>query len=83
MKSTFHNVNQWDMKLYSGDACGVAASAMCKFFRRGIAKKVAPGPMISRLPLYAGHEWRVVGTDLVLVVIATAVVVDILIDVFG
>jgi len=48
----------------------------------GIAKKYAPAPMVSRLPVHPGHEWRVVGTDLVLVAIATAVVVDILIDVF-
>jgi hypothetical protein len=49
----------------------------------GIAKRYAPAAMISRLPAHPGHEWRVVGTDLVLVAIATAVVVDILIDVFG
>lgn len=49
----------------------------------GIAKQYAPAHMISRLPVHPGHEWRVVGTDLVLVAIATAVVVDILIDVFG
>ena len=48
----------------------------------GIAKKHAPAPMVARLPVHPGHEWRVVGTDLVLVAIATAVVVDILIDVF-
>ena len=48
----------------------------------GIAKKYAPAPMVSRLPVYAGHEWRVVGTDLVLVAIATAVVVDVLLNVF-
>ena len=49
----------------------------------GIAKKYAPAPMVSRLPVHPGHEWRVVGTDLILVAIATAVVVDILIDVFN
>jgi len=49
----------------------------------GIAKQYAPAPMVARLPAYAGHEWRIVGTDLVLVAIATAVVVDILLDVFG
>jgi len=48
----------------------------------GIAKRYAPPPMVSRLPVYPGHEWRVVGTDLVLVAIATAVVVDILLNVF-
>ena len=49
----------------------------------GIAKRYAPAPMVSRLPVHPGHEWRVVGTDLVLVAIATAVVVDILLDVFS
>jgi len=48
----------------------------------GIAKQLAPPTMIQRLPAHPGHEWRVVGTDLVLVAIATAVVVDVLIDVF-
>jgi len=49
----------------------------------GIAKQYAPAPMTSRLPVYPGHEWRVVGADLVLVAIATAVVVDVLLDVFS
>ena len=49
----------------------------------GIAKRFAPPPMAARLPVYPGHEWRVVGTDLVLVAIATAVVVDVLLDVFN
>lgn len=48
----------------------------------GIAKNYAPSAMTSRLPVHAGHEWRVVGTDLVLVAIATAIVVDVLSDVF-
>jgi hypothetical protein len=48
----------------------------------GIAKKYAPAPMVSRLPVYPGHEWRVVGTDLVLLAVATAIVVDVLSDVF-
>ncbi|MNK98097.1 hypothetical protein D3C87_1184490 [compost metagenome] len=48
----------------------------------GIAKKMVPGPMIARLPVYPGYEWRVAGTDLVLVAIATAVVADVLVGVF-
>jgi len=48
----------------------------------GIAKKYAPAPMLRHLPVHPGYEWRAVGTDLVLVAIATAVVADILIDVF-
>lgn len=48
----------------------------------GIAKKLAPQPLIERLPRYDGYEWRVVGADLVLVAIATAVIADVLSDVF-
>jgi hypothetical protein len=49
----------------------------------GIAKQHAPASMLSRLPVHPGHEWRVCGTDLVLVTIAAGVVVDILVDVFS
>ncbi len=49
----------------------------------GIAKRYAPAAMLSRLPAHRGHEWCVAGTDLMLVAIGTAVVVDILLDVFG
>ncbi|MGB3425999.1 MAG: anti-virulence regulator CigR family protein [Castellaniella sp.] len=48
----------------------------------GIAKKMVPGPLLGRLPRHAGYEWRVAGTDLILISIATAVVADVLYDVF-
>jgi hypothetical protein len=48
----------------------------------GIAKRSAPAGMISRLPHHAGHEWQVAGTDLVLVQVGTAIVADVLRDVF-
>lgn len=48
----------------------------------GIAKKMVPGSMLGRLPRYDGYEWRIAGTDLVLISLATAVVADILYDVF-
>lgn len=48
----------------------------------GIAKKMVPGSLLARLPSYPGYEWRVAGTDLILVAVATAVVADILYDVF-
>lgn len=48
----------------------------------GIAKKMVPGPMLARLPAYPGYEWRIAGSDLVLVAIATAVVADVLLNVF-
>lgn len=48
----------------------------------GIAKKMVPSGMLSRLPRHAGYEWRVAGTDLILVAIATNVVADVLSGVF-
>lgn len=48
----------------------------------GIAKKMVPGPLLGRLPRYPGYEWRIAGSDLVLIAVATAVVADILYDVF-
>ncbi|EHK65357.1 hypothetical protein KYC_15707 [Achromobacter arsenitoxydans SY8] len=43
---------------------------------------MVPATMLARLPVYPGYEWRVAGTDLVLVAIATAVVADVLLGVF-
>jgi len=48
----------------------------------GIAKKMVPGSLSGRLPRYPGYEWRIAGTDLILISVATAVVADILYDVF-
>jgi Ni/Co efflux regulator RcnB len=48
----------------------------------GIAMKAPPPRYIERLPRYEGYEWRVYGTDLVLVAIGTAIVADILNGVF-
>lgn len=48
----------------------------------GIAKKMTSGPLMERLPRYSGYEWQVAGTDLILISITTAVVADILYDVF-
>ena len=48
----------------------------------GIAKKMVPAPMLARLPIYPGYEWQVAGTDLILVAVATAVVADVLLNVF-
>ena len=47
-----------------------------------IAKKHAPSSMLSRLPQHPGYEWQMAGTDLVLVQIGTAIVADVLKDVF-
>lgn len=48
----------------------------------GIAKKIANPDFIAALPHYPDHEWQMCGTDLVLVAVATAVIVDVLFDVF-
>lgn len=48
----------------------------------GIAKRYVPGSMLSQLPLHPGYEWRVAGADLILVGIQTAIVADVLQDVF-
>ena len=48
----------------------------------GIAKKMVRGSKLERLPKHSGYEWRVAGTDLILISVATAVIADILYDVF-
>lgn len=48
----------------------------------GIAKKLVRGPLLANLPVHPGYEWRVAGSDLVLVAVATAIVADVLIDIF-
>lgn len=48
----------------------------------GIAKKVVPGPLLRELPVYPGYEWRVYGTDLILIGIATNVIQQVLAGVF-
>lgn len=48
----------------------------------GIAKKTLPRSLLDRLPRHPGYEWRIAGTDLILVSIATAVIADVLFDVF-
>lgn len=46
----------------------------------GIAKKTLPTGLLAQLPARPGEEWRVVGTDVLLVEIATNVIVDVLKD---
>lgn len=49
----------------------------------GLAMRRVPPPMLQRLPPpRPGYEWRVAGTDLVLVAVSTAIVADILVNVF-
>jgi len=48
----------------------------------GIAKKTVPASTLGQLPSYPGYEWRVVGDDLVLIALSTAVVTTIINGVF-
>lgn len=48
----------------------------------GIAKKVTQPDLLASLPQHNGYEWQVCGSDLVLVAVATAVIADVLFDVF-
>ena len=48
----------------------------------GIAKRMVPGGMLPQLPKHPGYEWRVLGSDLVLIDAATSVIADVLQDVF-
>ncbi|MGE5146490.1 MAG: anti-virulence regulator CigR family protein, partial [Candidatus Eiseniibacteriota bacterium] len=44
----------------------------------GIAKRYLPGNLLAQLPPRPGYEWRIVGTDVLLVVAATQLIVGIL-----
>ncbi|MBW2956616.1 MULTISPECIES: anti-virulence regulator CigR family protein [Hafnia] len=48
----------------------------------GIAKKAVPSNMLRDLPNYPGYEWRIVGDDLVLIALSTAIVTSIINGVF-
>ncbi|NDJ58546.1 hypothetical protein GWD52_16445 [Enterobacteriaceae bacterium 4M9] len=48
----------------------------------GIAKKVVPASMLEQLPYYPGYEWQIVGNNLVLIALSTAVVTAIINGVF-
>ena len=44
----------------------------------GIAKKLLPSDLLTRLPSYPGYEYRIVGNDVVLVDTTTNIVTDVL-----
>lgn len=48
----------------------------------GIARQMVPQSMLTALPVYPDHEWRIAGDDLVLVALGTQLVVELLNDVF-
>ncbi|QJE72702.1 RcnB family protein [Aerophototrophica crusticola] len=49
----------------------------------GIGKQAVPPTLLHRLPGLDGHEWARIGTDLVLVAVATQVVAQVITDVFS
>ena len=58
--------------------------APCAYLSRSrrLGSEAAPPSMLGRLPRHSGYEWQMAGTDLVLVQIGTAIVADVLRDVF-
>lgn len=48
----------------------------------GIAKKAVPASLLGQLPSYSGYEWRIVGNDLVLIALSTAIVASVINGVF-
>lgn len=48
----------------------------------GIAKKNVPASMLNQLPYYPGYEWQVVGDNLVLIALSTAIVASVINGVF-
>lgn len=48
----------------------------------GIAKKAVPASLLGLLPSYPGYEWRIVGDDLVLVALSTAIIASVINGVF-
>lgn len=48
----------------------------------GIAKKAVPASMLGQLPYHPGYEWQIAGSDLILIGIGTAIVADVLRNVF-
>jgi Ni/Co efflux regulator RcnB len=60
---------------------------MHRHLRRGyrlppeVVMRPVPPQLIARLPARPGYQWRVAGSDLVLVAVSTAIVADVLADV--
>lgn len=48
----------------------------------GIAKKAVPASLLGQLPSYPGYEWQIVGNDLVLIALSTAIVASVINGVF-
>ncbi|KLV69746.1 MULTISPECIES: anti-virulence regulator CigR family protein [Citrobacter] len=48
----------------------------------GIARKSVPPSMLNQLPYYPGYEWQVIGDNLVLIALSTAIVTAVINGVF-
>lgn len=48
----------------------------------GIAKKTVPASMLNDLPYYPGYEWKIIGDNLVLIALSTALVTAVINNVF-
>ncbi|MHA6311502.1 anti-virulence regulator CigR family protein [Pantoea sp. USHLN298] len=68
---------------YSSLPPGIAKNlARGKPLPPGIAKRSVPRGMLEGLPSYPGYEWKMVGDNLVLIALSTAVVTAIINNVF-
>lgn len=68
---------------YSSLPPGIAKNlARGKPLPPGIAKRSLPRGMLDNLPDYPGYEWKIVGDNLVLIALSTAVVTAIINNVF-
>lgn len=68
---------------YSSLPPGIAKNlARGKPLPPGIAKRSVPSSMLDSLPYYPGYQWKIVGDNLVLIALSTAVVTAIINNVF-
>ena len=78
-----HLALNYGLTVYDSLPPGIAKNlARGKPLPPGIAKKTVPADMLGQLPSYPGYEWRVVGDDLVLIALSTAIVTSVINGVF-
>jgi len=74
---------QYGLTGYSSLPPGIAKNlARGKPLPPGIAKRSVPPSMLDNLPDYPGYQWKIVGDNLVLIALSTAVVTAIINNVF-
>ena len=78
-----YNVARHGLTGYKSLPPGIAKNlARGKPLPPGIAKKSVPSSMLNQLPYYPGYEWQVVGDNLVLIALSTAIVTAVINGVF-